>query len=91
MSPQGVLLLKGTLVGVVLRLVRNSTKQTIDALRQLLECAMRGEVVGLCICFKTKDGQEKAIFTGVYSDRQLAASAAMRMSVKMTMKEERIP
>lgn len=51
---------------------------------------MRGEIVGLCICFKTKDGQERALFTGVYSDRQQAASAAMRMSVKMTMRDDRV-
>lgn len=51
---------------------------------------MRGEVVGLCICFKTKDGQEKALFTGVYSDRHQAASAAMRMSVKMTMRDDKV-
>lgn len=77
-------------MGVVLRLVRSSTKPTIDALRQLLECAMRGEIVGLCICFKTRTGEEKALFTGVYSDRQQAASAAMRMSVKMTMRDDKV-
>lgn len=82
---------KGTHVGVVLRLVRNSTKDTLDALRQLLECAMRGEILGICICFKTRDGRERALFTGVYSDRQHAASAAMRMSVKMTLRDERTP
>lgn len=76
-------------MGVVLRLVHNSTKQTIEALRQLLECAIRGEIVGLCVCFKTRDGEEKALFTGVYSDRQQAASAAMRMSVKMTMRDDK--
>lgn len=76
-------------MGVVLRLVRSSTKQTIEALRQLLECAIRGEIVGLCVCFKTRDGEEKALFTGVYSDRQQAASAAMRMSVKMTMRDDK--
>lgn len=51
---------------------------------------MRGEIVGLCICFKTRTGEEKALFTGVYSDRQQAASAAMRMSVKMTMRDDKV-
>lgn len=73
----------------VLKLVRPDLKDTIGILRCLLERAERGEIVGLAICYRTKDRMEHAAFSGIYRSKPGAAvNAAMRLSWKLTQMQE---
>lgn len=74
---------------VVLKLVRPDQRDTIGILRCLLERAEQGEIVGLAMCYRTKDRVEHAAFSGIYMARPGAAvNAAMRLSWKLTQMQE---
>jgi hypothetical protein len=68
----------------VLRLVEFSNRKTIDILGGLEEMAVAGDVVGVAVCYKMRDGSENVVFTGPYKRPDAAAGAAMRISWKMT-------
>jgi hypothetical protein len=72
-------------MAVVVHIVEYSNRDTVSLLKCLLDDALRGEIAGLALCFKDRDGQERAAFSGTYRGRPSeAASAAMRLSWRLT-------
>jgi hypothetical protein len=71
---------------VVLRLVPRSTDAgTIEVLRALSSLALRGDLAGLALCYRTRRGEEDAIYTGLYKDRPAeAVRAAFKISMRLT-------
>jgi hypothetical protein len=74
-------------MGVVLRLVANSSKETAAVLRALATEAEAGNLSGVAVCYMRAGGAENVVFTGAYKSASAAASAAMRISWKMTVRE----
>jgi hypothetical protein len=69
----------------VLKLVDTTNKDTIAVLRCLLDQAIKGEVIGVALCYRTADRNEHAAFSGIYKARPGAAvNAAMRLSWALT-------
>ena len=67
----------------VLRLVRTSNQDTIDAARFLLQQALRGKVVAFTGAFRDDHGVEESISTGAYKAHpDQAVIAALRFSVE---------
>lgn len=63
--------------------------ETISVLRCLLNKAVSGELAGMAMCFKLKDGSEEACFTGLFKeDPAKAVNAAMRLSWKLTQLQD---
>lgn len=50
----------------VLELVKYTCRDTIAVLKVLLSMAIKGELRGLALCYRTQDGEESTIFTGLY-------------------------
>jgi hypothetical protein len=73
-------------MAVVLRLVpRSPDRGTIGVLKALLGIALRGDMAGLTLCYRTRRGVEEAIYTGIYRDRPAeAVQAAMKISWRLT-------
>jgi hypothetical protein len=65
----------------MLRLVSFAVcKETITVLRELLELALKGELRGLAMCYRMRDGRDRVLLTGVHKHRpEFAVSAAARL------------
>jgi hypothetical protein len=75
----------------VIELVKYRCRDTLTALRVLLSMAMKGEIRGLALCYRTEDGAEHTVFTGAYEVNQgNAVNAAMRLSVALTMAQDSV-
>lgn len=69
----------------VLELVKYTCRDTLAVLKVLTKMAINGELRGLALCYRTQDGEESTIFTGLYKAQPAnAVSAAMRLSWPMT-------
>lgn len=69
----------------VLKLVKYLNKDLINTLKCLLEDAIAGRVTGIALCYRTNTGEEESAFAGIYKrSPEDAASAAMRLSMKIT-------
>ena len=72
-------------MAAVLRLAEFSNQETIRILRALLTKALRGEVIGVAVCFKARPGVEHCVYSGPYKANPAeAVNAAARMSLEMT-------
>ena len=68
----------------VIYLVKYINKETISVLKVLLTMAVKGELRGLALCYRTAEGAEKTVFTGHYKDNPAnALNGAMRLSMAM--------
>lgn len=68
----------------VLKIVEYLSKDTIATLRVLLSMALKGELRGLAICYRTDKGVEETVFTGIYKAHPAdAATAGMRLSMSL--------
>jgi hypothetical protein len=66
----------------VLKLVEYSCRDTISILKVLLSMALKGKLRGIVVCYRTDDGQEDTIFTGIYKAHpSVAVGTSLRMSV----------
>lgn len=66
----------------VLKLVEYSCRDTISILKVLLSLALKGGLRGLVVCYRTEDGREDTVCTGIYKAHpERAVSASLRMSV----------
>lgn len=71
-------------MAAVLKLVEYVSKDTISILKVLLGMALRGELRGLVVCYRTPNGMEQTVFTGAYkSNPGKAAAASLKMSMKL--------
>lgn len=71
-------------MAAVLKLVQYTCRDTLSILRVLMSMAVRGELRGLVVCYKTAEGVERAVLTGAYkASPSKAAGAAMRMSMQV--------
>lgn len=71
----------------LLTLVKNTHRDTTEALQTLLEVGKA--IKGLVIYFRDEDGHEDAIFTGLYrASSAEALKASMVMSMHLTNVEE---
>jgi hypothetical protein len=71
-------------VSAVLRLLPYLCRDSISILRVLLSMALQGKLRGLAICYRTDEGVEESVFTGLYkSNPQNAAEASLRLSIKL--------
>jgi hypothetical protein len=61
--------------------------ETVDILRALLARALRGEVVGVALCYRSGLGVEKCVFTGPYNNHATAVNAAARMSWELVRQQ----
>lgn len=62
-------------------------QETLQILRALTARAMRGEVIGLALCFRSGEGVEQCVFTGAYNKPSEAVNAAARMSWEMCRRQ----
>lgn len=78
-------------MAVIFDLARYSTRDTIAVLKSLLIRAMRGEIRGLALSYRTSDGEEQTCFTGAYKHRIPAEGvvASMNVSWRMTQAQAR--
>jgi hypothetical protein len=53
-------------MSTVLKLVVYSCRETISILKVLLAMALRGKLRGIVVCYRTDDGEENTVFTGIY-------------------------
>lgn len=68
----------------VVSLERYRNQRTVEVLEALLAKALRGEVVGLALCYRTSKGAEDSAITGFYlGNTDAAASSALRLSMKL--------
>lgn len=75
----------------VLSLVKNSNKDTVEALESLLALARRNELRGTAIYFQDTGGYEDAIFTGLLrSNRAEALKGVALMWKYLTQLGERL-
>jgi hypothetical protein len=75
----------------VVQLVKFTNKDTVAVLRYLLDQALRGEVVGIAVCYRMRDGEEDSLFSGLYKARpNEGAGAAMRLSLELAQVKEGI-
>ncbi len=65
----------------VVQLVEYSNRDTVAMLRALEARAVRGEVIGLALCFRALGGAEQCVFTGPYRHPAEAVNAAVRMKL----------
>jgi len=76
-------------MGAVLRLVEFSNRETQAVLSALHARSVRGEVIGIALCFRAPDGAEQCVYTGAYkADPAQALNASMRMSVQLTQMQD---
>jgi hypothetical protein len=62
----------------IIQLVKYFDRETIAVLRVLLSKALKGELRGLALCYRTQEGQEESVFTGIYRVNEGHAMAAAR-------------
>jgi hypothetical protein len=74
-------------MATVIRMVEYSNRETLAILSALTARAMRGEVIGLALCFRSKLGIDQCVFTGPYNNPATAVNAAARMSWEMVRQQ----
>ncbi len=68
------------MTALVLRLVTTSNKETQAILRAVLADAVQGDVTGMALCFRRRNGEEQCVFTGPYKANPAEAiNAAVRI------------
>lgn len=68
----------------VLRLVEYVCKDTVSILKVLLSMAIKGQLRGLIVLYRTEDGQEETVYTGAYkANSRLGASSALGLSMDL--------
>lgn len=68
----------------VVSLVSYGCKDTVANLRVLLAAAMRGELRGMFMVYRTASGVEETILTGCYrANPSSAANASLKASLKL--------
>jgi hypothetical protein len=73
----------------LINLAEFANKETISILKSLLARAIKGEIVGIALCFRTKQGDENVVFSGTYKTHPAeAVNAAMRLSWKLTQMQD---
>lgn len=73
----------------VVQLVEYKSRETAQVLQALTDMARRGELVGVALCYRTKDHEEHSAFTGAYKVHPgKAVNAAMRLSWKLTQLQD---
>lgn len=73
----------------VIELVKYTCRDTLAVLKVLLSMAVKGELRGLALCYRTEDGEEETVFTGIYKAHPAnAVNAAMRLSWGLTQMQD---
>jgi hypothetical protein len=68
----------------VLKLVEYRCRETVTILKALLALALAGKLRGLMVCYRTADGAEDSVLTGVYKvNADRAASSSLRLSIRL--------
>lgn len=66
----------------VLKLVEYTCRDTISILKVLLGMALKGHLRGLVVCYRTHEGHEDSVFTGIYKAHpSMAAGVSMKISM----------
>lgn len=66
----------------VVKLVEYTCRDTVSALKVLLSLAVNGKLRGLVVFYRTEDGRDETIYTGLYRVRpDLALNASLKLSV----------
>ena len=66
----------------VVQLTEWQNKQTREALERLCEEARRGEVIGIAICYRTRDGKEMVLSTGPFRRKGVSSRAGFLMQMR---------
>jgi hypothetical protein len=70
-------------------MLRHVHRGPIALLKGLYDLANRGEIVGVAICYRMRDGTEVTEFTGIYKDQPACAVAGtMRLSWELTKAQD---
>lgn len=67
----------------VLRLVEYRCRESIAILKVLLSLALQGKLRGMVVCYRTDEGKERTVHTGIYKHGERAAEATLRASMMM--------
>lgn len=71
-------------MGVALRLIEKTNRDTVAILQCLLDRATQGEVIAVAVCFRTGDRVDRTAFSGIYKARPGAGvNAAALMQEKL--------
>lgn len=70
----------------VLKLVEYSCRDTISILKALLALALRGKLRGLIVHYRTDDGEEDTVFTGLYKQDSHSAMGAILTTSMMQLR-----
>lgn len=66
----------------VIKLVEYACRDTIAVLKVLLSMAIKGRLRGLVVCYRTENGEEDTVFTGIYKAHpERAVNASLKISV----------
>lgn len=68
----------------VLRLIEYQCRETLAILRVLLDMAAKGKLRGLVVCYRTEEGHERTVYTGLYKAKP---SAALGVSLKASIEQ----
>lgn len=76
----------------VLQLVKTSHSDTVEALTYLLSEAKQGRIRGIALCYQDTQGEDGAVFTGLYrAHPEKAVNAAMRLGWRLTQMQDVSP
>jgi hypothetical protein len=64
--------------------------ETVSILRALTARALRGEVLGVALCFRSEDGAERFVVTGPYNKPAEAVNAAVRMQLRLAEMQDEL-
>lgn len=68
----------------VIELAKYSSRDTVATLKVLLDMALKGNLRGLAVCYRTQDQEENSVFTGLYKlEPEKAVNASLRLSVTL--------
>jgi hypothetical protein len=74
----------------VVQIVEYTARDTVAVLKSLLSRALRGEIRGLAVCYRTDKGEEESAFTGNYKHHpEDGLAATMRLSWRLTQARDR--
>jgi hypothetical protein len=68
----------------VVAMSKYMNRETVRLLQALTDRAAAGEITGVALCFRRKDGSEEFVSTDYYASRpEVAATATLRLSMKI--------
>lgn len=73
----------------VIELAKFASKDTQRVLRSLLDLSLQGELAGVTVAYRERNGREDFAFTGLYRDRPAkVVNAATRLIYRLARQQD---